>query len=310
MRGNMKKLLLGLLSCAVFFSPAFASHVSLDRLYRGEFGDGGVASSMRKGIILPVYLNEDNSFRSQEGKQKAITAALEQIKSSNGDYVSHYNAAVVYAASFRYSDYGSTHRTNEEAMAAISHATAALNKKSDEPYMYLVRGEMRYTQAIKTIPSEGSILNNKKMAQGALADFETLAKMSPLLAPFDSMATLASHLNLSDKKTLYRHLAELAHDRTVNPGSVYMRLARGEKYYKGAVSEYPSVGGPQLDNSNMAEKALDDFRIAAVDKWLWVPYEKMRLLAVFTFDPLDSSYSEKAKEQKAAIKEIEDAFRD
>ena len=205
----MKKLLLGLLGCVMFFGVVQAQQKD-PRLYRGELETAqDVIDVMEQGEILPLYFNTFDSFNGEDEKQKALNFALGQVKKQN-NAVTNYNVAVVYATADTEEgcDYGV--RVDEQAATqAIRFASEAIKKNNEDPYAYLLRGEVLFEHSVDYSIATGQmeLINKNGMqarAEQALADFEKVAELKPELAPTASMFVLAEALGDAERMAKYK----------------------------------------------------------------------------------------------------------
>ncbi len=203
----MKKTLLGLLSCVMLCGVVFAQKT--DPALQGNLETAqDVISAMQASQFLPLHLNEFDSFNGENEKQLALKFALKQVKKYD-NYLTNYNVAVIYAAAASEEgvDYG-VRVNDQEAKQAIKYATLAIGKDAkakNTPYMYLLRGQVRFEHAVGYDIAEGKFsVSNKPMAADALKDFEKVAELNPALAPYGIMGVLAEVLGNKDKAAQYQ----------------------------------------------------------------------------------------------------------
>lgn len=209
----MKKLLLGFISCAVLCGVAFAQKT--DSALQGALETAKeVNAAMKKGEFLPLQLNMYDSFDG-EAEKEAATKVADQRAADYKDYKSYYNAAVVWAAAASEEgvDYG-VRVSEADAKKAINYATSAIKKSPDAPYMYLLRGKVRFEHSVGYDIGPGAFgLANRKMAEESLKDFEKVAQLNPALAPYGNMAVLAEALGNKDKEAQYWSLQKRQDER-------------------------------------------------------------------------------------------------
>ena len=207
----MKKLLLGLLGCMVLSGSDFAQTIDTARLYRNELTVQEVIALMEQGEFLPLRLNW---FNNEDEKQQAVQAALEQLNRRNKDYVSNYNAAVVYATNYHVDENVGILSEADESQA-IDYATVAIKQSPNDLYMYLLRAKHLDAQSNGiAFPSNEVIIESECGAKQALEDFERVApalvytksNAELKIEVFDKMSYLARILGFADKAALYERV--------------------------------------------------------------------------------------------------------
>jgi len=203
----MKKLL-GILGCMMLCGGLALAQQTGDALQGNLETADDVIAAMQASQFLPLHLNEFDSFNGENEKQLALKFALKQVEKYD-NYLTNYNVAVIYAAAASEEgvDYG-VRVDAKEAKQAIKYATFAIGKDSkakNTPYMYLLRGQVRFEHAVGYDIAEGKLsVSNKPMAAEALQDFEKVAELNPTLAPYGTMSALAEVLGNKDKAAQYQ----------------------------------------------------------------------------------------------------------
>ncbi len=210
-KGMLLAALLFLPLAAVFAGPA-VSILEKPALYQKDLSEDEILAYIHseKGL-LPVRLNQNDSFFDEDQKARIVKAAIEQVKAKN-DHRSHYNAAVVFAT-YPYMLGGDEEwlLSPSDAANAIRHATIALNLSSESPenvpYMYLVRGLVRADQGLAYDGREANhTLRDPSFAKAAWADFKEVERLAPQITPYSQMSNVAGALGM---KKLADHYMKL-----------------------------------------------------------------------------------------------------
>ncbi|MBP5617253.1 MAG: hypothetical protein J6X06_05660 [Elusimicrobiaceae bacterium] len=186
----MKKLVMMLCLCVGICAPAFCQ-TGDPNVYRGELGVKQVIKVMENNQFLPLLINNFRAFSSQAAKNKAVKFAEDQVK-AHSTYQSNYNAAIVWASDADFAgddDFGNSMLTAKEAQKAIQYATAAIEKARQSnynkaPYMYIVRGYVQMGQCGYYDPYGKFYIQNERLAQKALKDFQQAKKLNPNTIPY------------------------------------------------------------------------------------------------------------------------------
>ena len=154
------------------------------------------------GGFLPIELGYAMAYKEPGDKGQAIKAAEAKLAQEKS-YRTYYNAAIVYANKSDFQGHDAPVITKKEhAEKAISYAAKAveIGKKTGydkSPYMNLLIGEMYFEQAYYR--------KDSAKAQAALKNFQKVASLKPLIAPYNEMKELANILG--DKQLAKKYAA-------------------------------------------------------------------------------------------------------
>ena len=213
----MKKLMLMLCLCVGVCLPGFSQYIN-ENVYRGNMSLNQVLKVINGAGFLPLYIHDTGSFI-DGGKGTAKKAVEERMKQERYTYRTFYNAAVVYATKPEFQGYDNYYPLRADiANKAIEYATKAITINATEakkkgiaesPYMYLLRGEVRYEQALFQNVANGTVSINPgktEMAKGALSDLQKVAKLQPNIATYSHMSDLAKVLGKKELVDKYTQL--------------------------------------------------------------------------------------------------------
>ena len=210
----MKKLIMTLLLCVGVYLPGFCLMFDYYVYPVGNFqytvdpaiertedmSKKEILSVINKGGFLPLQVGHQMAFLETGAKKEAI-AAVEAKLAKEKNYRNYYNAAVVYANRANFDGFDVATMT-KYADTAIKYAAKAveIGKKDgydNSPYMNLLIGEMYFEKAYFT--------KNKANAEAALKNFQKVARLKPIIAPYNEMMMLA--MTLGDQALAQKYAA-------------------------------------------------------------------------------------------------------
>lgn len=220
----MKKLLMMLLCmgvCLPSFSLTYDNYIYRKNGYRAtvdslvvrvtDMTQEQMISTINKEGNLPLELGYQMAYPDGAKKQAVIAAAEEKLKKSR-NYNTLYNAAIAYANRSHPYDPDDFKPVKWEGYAdkAIHYAAQAVDigKKSGydkSPYMNLLIGEMYFVHAIGERNAK-QFLKDRSKAEAALKNFQKVAELKPILAPYNEMKMLAEYLGQKDLVKKYGSL--------------------------------------------------------------------------------------------------------
>ena len=203
---NIKKVVLAF-ALSVLSSGVFAQYIKDPAVFDGNMTVDKVISRIKNNELLPLRLNDYDSFQNSAEKERVIKVAGAQVTRYN-DYTAHYNAAIVYATSGEFVGDVQIPLSATNAANALRHATKAIELQPKSVYMYLLRGEVYARQGVGWDPHVSTYIISHDYAKKALADFEKVAELNPALAPYLSMAGIAQALGQKAKADKYSELDE------------------------------------------------------------------------------------------------------
>ena len=227
----MKKLVMMLL-CLAVCAPGFGFPLNGygDKsdyfIFRGTLSRQQILDTIKTGGgFLPLYVTPEWSYLRSDGKVGGkVKAAREAYTKAYNEksYRAYYNAAVVWATKPDFQGYDNIYPLDPKAQicidpnrkstcnnvvsTAIGFAKAAIAIKPNEPYMYLLKGQVEYEQGVTYYPGNGTFrVTNEAMAREAWKDFEMARSKNWNVAPYCDMANLARALGKKSAARTYQN---------------------------------------------------------------------------------------------------------
>ena len=193
-----------ILCTLLFAAGAFPAAAATDDLWEQELKPEQVVARLQKCEFLPLHFTKHGGFDSPEQKAKFAELAVDRSIACKS-YAAYFNAAVIYfTPDGVYSWDEEPSFTERDAANALRFADKAISLSPQAPHMYFVRAEIQAVQGAEWNDATGRYdIKSHEAVRDALSDYDKVAQINPLLAPFHKMALLAFSLKQPKRAEAY-----------------------------------------------------------------------------------------------------------